>query len=157
MHVIRPTVESDLPALEDVLDATGLFPGELLAGMASAFLAGETADEGWLTLEDGEPVALAYYVRERLTDSTWNVLALAVHPRVQGRGHGSALMRHIEEALAARGERVLLVETSGVPAFERTRAFYRGLDFDEEARIREFYAAGDDKVIFRKALGAVRR
>ena len=87
-----------------------------------------------------------------MTEGTWNVLAIAVHPDAQGRGHGSALMRHIEASLAERGERVLLVETSGVPAFDRTRAFYRGLDYDEEARIRDYWAAGDDKVVFRKAL-----
>ena len=61
-------------------------------------------------------------------------------------------MQHVESALAAGGERVLLVETSGLPAFERTRAFYRKLGYTEEACIREFYRAGEDKIIFRKAL-----
>ena len=54
--------------------------------------------------------------------------------------------------MTERGERVLLVETSGLPGFERTRAFYRKLGYDEEARIRDFYQAGEDKVVFRKAL-----
>lgn len=54
--------------------------------------------------------------------------------------------------LAARGERVLLVETSGLASFERTRAFYRKCGYDEEARIREFYQAGEDKIVFRKSL-----
>ena len=63
-------------------------------------------------------------------------------------------MRYAEAALAARGERVLLVEPSGTDGFEVPRAFYRRLGYDEEARIREFYAAGDDKIIFRKALRA---
>ena len=152
MHLIRDMVERDVPALAAVLDATELFPGELLEGMASDFFGGDGAGDTWLTLEDDGPVALAYYAPERMSEGTWNVLAIAVHPASQGRGHGSALMRHIEQSLAARGERVLLVETSGVPSFERTRAFYRGLGYDEEGRIREFYAAGDDKVIFRKAL-----
>jgi ribosomal protein S18 acetylase RimI-like enzyme len=47
---------------------------------------------------------------------------------------------------------VLLVETSGLPAFARARAFYRARGFDEEARIRDFYAAGEDKIVFWKAL-----
>ena len=49
---------------------------------------------------------------------------------------------------------MLLLETSGLPEFARTRAFYRTNGYDEEARIREFYAAGEDKVVFRKALVA---
>ena len=60
MHLIRPTVQADLPALEAVLDATEIFPSEMLADMTSGFLAGETTDEAWLTLDDDGPVALAY-------------------------------------------------------------------------------------------------
>jgi hypothetical protein len=51
-----------------------------------------------------------------------------------------------------KGERVLIIETSGVPSFEPTRAFYRNHGYAEEARIREFYGPGDDKVVFWKAL-----
>lgn len=91
-----------------------------------------------------------------MTQGTWNLLLIAVHPDRQGRGFGSALMRHIEETLAARGERLLLVETSGSSGFERTRDFYRKIGYHEEAPIREFYQAGEDKVVFRKALGAAR-
>jgi ribosomal protein S18 acetylase RimI-like enzyme len=54
--------------------------------------------------------------------------------------------------LVERGERLLLVETSGVESFEYVRAFYRKSGYQEEARIREFYAAGIDKIVFRKAL-----
>jgi ribosomal protein S18 acetylase RimI-like enzyme len=56
--------------------------------------------------------------------------------------------------LAKRGERILLVETSGLESFEYVRAFYRRSGYNEEARIREFYKTGDDKIIFRKALSA---
>ncbi len=140
--------------MKEIVDATGLFPGELLDDMTAGFFAGRTDEERWLTVGGDAPVGLAYYVPERVADGTWNVLALAVHPDAQGRGQGTALMRAIERELAAEGRRVLLVETSGTPEFERTRAFYRGLGYDEEARIRDFYAAGDDKVVFRHALAA---
>ena len=48
----------------------------------------------------------------------------------------------------------MLVETSALPAFARTRAFYRTNGYVEDARIREFYAPGEDKVVFCKALAA---
>lgn len=51
-----------------------------------------------------------------------------------------------------RGGRMLLVETSGLPDFERTRRFYMKCGCEEEARIRDFYTTGDDKVVFRKVL-----
>lgn len=43
---------------------------------------------------------------------------------------------------------------SGLDSFELTRSFYRKNGYDEEARIRDFYRAGDDKIVFRKALDA---
>ena len=149
---IRPLRADDLPALKSVVDATGLFPSEHLDDMV-----GDAPDrdgpELWLTAEDGgRPVALAYCAPEPMTDGTWNLLLIAVHPSRQGRGIGAAAMRRVEDELAARGARVLLVDTSALPGFARTRAFYRGLGYEEEARIREYWAAGDDKVVFRKAL-----
>jgi ribosomal protein S18 acetylase RimI-like enzyme len=87
-----------------------------------------------------------------MTSGTWNLLLIALHPDRQGRGNGAEILAYVERLLAAQGERVLLVETSGLPAFGRTRAFYARCGYDEEARIRDFYAAGEDKVVFRKAL-----
>lgn len=65
---------------------------------------------------------------------------------------GVSLLRHIEQKLAIRGERILLVETSGLENFKGTREFYRKCGYEKEAAIREFYQAGEDKIIFRKLL-----
>ena len=48
--------------------------------------------------------------------------------------------------------RFLLVDTSGKDEFKRTRAFYDMLGYDREARIRNYWADGDDKVTFGKVL-----
>lgn len=151
---ITPLVQEDLQSLRDVIDATGLFPGELLSGMAAGFLAGGSdSGEFWLTLHVEGPVGIAYCAPERLTDRCWNLLLIAVHPEHQGKGLGSRLQRAAEQVLIERGQRLLLVETSGLPAFEATRAFYRKLGYTEEARLRDYYADGDDKVVFWKRLG----
>ena len=151
--IIRPALRADLPALKAVIEATGLFPPEMLGEMISGYLGGTAGNEFWLTIDDGGPVAVSYCAPEAMTSGTWNLYLIAVHPDCQGNGRGAALLRHIERALTARGERVLLVETSGLPEFERTRAFYRRCGYAEEARVRDFYAAGEDKVIFWKSLG----
>lgn len=155
---VRPVVPGDVPALKALVDATGLFPSHMLDDMlAPYFEQGSAGPQVWLTDDEGGPVAVAYYAPERMTEGTWNLYLIAVHPEHQSRGRGSALLLHVEAALAARGERVLLVETSGLPEFERTRAFYTSNGYGEEARIRDFYQAGEDKVIFRKALHAPSR
>jgi ribosomal protein S18 acetylase RimI-like enzyme len=150
--MIRPVKPDDLAGLKSVIDANGLFPSELLEDMLAGYFDGTASDDMWLVDDDTGPVAVAYYAPERMTEGTWNLYLIAVHPDRQGRGCGTALLRHVEQALAARGERILLVETSGLPDFKRTRAFYRKCGYDEEARIRDFYKADEDKIVFRKAL-----
>lgn len=156
--MIRPTIAADLKAIKLVIDATDMFPSEMLDDMIAAYLANPTGGEFWLTDDDDEkdggPVGIAYCAPERMTEGTWNLLLIAEHPKRQGQGRGTAILRHVEQALTSRGERVLLVETSGLPTFERTRAFYLKNGYDQEARIRDFYKAGEDKIVFRKALSA---
>ena len=96
--------------------------------------------------------AIAYCAPEKLTEGTWNLYLIAVHPDCQGGGIGTSMLHHLEQRLADRRERVLLVETSGLESFERTREFYRKCGYEREARIREFYQAGEDKIVFRKLL-----
>ena len=87
-----------------------------------------------------------------MTEGTWNLYLIAINADRQGTGEGSKLIAHVEKTLADEGQRVLLVETSGNPNFEQTRQFYRNNNYTEEARIREFYTTGEDKIVFWKKL-----
>lgn len=155
IRLITPADQAELIALAD---SVGLFgPTELqqLSEMLADYLGGNNdSGEFWLTDEDANDglVGVAYCAPERMTNGTWNLLLIAIHPSRQGQGRGAALMRYVEQSLIARGERLLLVET--VASLERTRAFYRKCGYDEEARIRDYYDAGDDKIVYRKALTA---
>jgi ribosomal protein S18 acetylase RimI-like enzyme len=152
-HSIRPIVAADLPALKSVVDATGLFPGELLDGMLAGYLGANATGEMWLVDVGAEgPRGIAYCAPERMTEGTWNLYLIAVHPNAQRQGRGTGFVAEIERLLHARRARVLLVETSGLPEFEATRAFYAKCGFAPEARIRDFYRAGEDKIVFWKAL-----
>ena len=149
---IRPILPQDIPALKTVIEANGLFPPDMLDGMISGYFSSASIGEFWFTYKDPEPVAIAYCAPEKMTEGTWNLYLIAVHPDYQGRGVGTAMMKHIEQVLTDRGERILLVETSGLAGFAKTREFYHKCGYAEEARIREFYQAGEDKIIFRKSL-----
>ncbi len=164
--MIRPTMPDDTTALIALADATGLFqPKQLeeLGEMLSDYFGGSSdsdslrdgkAERFWITDDDNGVVGVAYCEMERMTDGTWNLQLIAIRPDRQGQGRGATLLRYVEQTLMAYGGRVLLVETSGLPDFERTRTFYRKCGYDEEARIRDFYKAGDDKIVYRKALSA---
>lgn len=157
--MIRQAEREDSAALIALAVAAGLFPAnetEALGKVLADYFGGNI-DDGhvWVTDdEEGELRGVAYYAPAPFADGTWDLLMIAVRPDCQGRGRGAALLRHVENALQASGQRVLLAETSGLPSYERARAFYAKCGYEEEARIREFYAAGDDKAVFRKALNA---
>jgi D-alanine-D-alanine ligase len=87
------------------------------------------------------------------TVGTFDIYWIGVDPAVQGRGVGKALMRHAEDLIARRGGRMAVVETSGRAIYDSTRRFYLALDYHEAARVTDFYAPGDDKVIYTKRLG----
>ena len=152
---IRPVTPEDLPALKAVIDSNKLFPSDMLDEMISDYFSNEDSKDYWFTYDDGLPVAVGYCAPERMTEGTWNLYLIAVHPNRQRSGHGASMLHHIEQKLADRGERILLVETSGLESFEGTREFYCKCGYDREAQIREFYQAGEDKIIFRKSLIAI--
>ncbi|NIA68697.1 GNAT family N-acetyltransferase [Pelagibius litoralis] len=160
-NTIRPARPDDKAALMALAEATGLFEApelEEFEAMLSASFAGDLGDDHlWIVAEDDSDVggglrAAAYYAPEMMADAVWNLYFIGVHPDQQGQGRGAALLRHVEDDLRAKGQRLLLVETSGSDSLELTRRFYRKNGYDEEARLRDFYRAGEDKVIFRKAL-----
>ena len=69
---------------------------------------------------------------------------------MHARGQGGTLLRHAEEDIRTLGGRVLFIETSSLPHYELTRRFYLKQGYELEATLRDYYAAGDDMVIFRK-------
>lgn len=155
--MIRSAKRTDAAAITAIAEETGLFQAAevvYVREMLKAYFAGDLGDDHhWVVVEeDGEVIGVAYYAQEDMGPGTWNLLLLAVRSDRQSGGRGQALVRHVEQTLAGRGERVLLIETSSGPKYDRTRAFYERLGYEEEARIRDFYAAGDDKVVFWKAL-----
>ncbi len=70
----------------------------------------------------------------------------------QDLGIGRQLVKQVEELLAAKQKRVLIVETSSGENFVSTRNFYQKLGYTKEASIREFWKAGEDKVVYWKKL-----
>lgn len=149
---IRPPRESDLSDIATVLDDTNLFPVEMLTEMIAPFWNDPDNRDKWLVCEDTDNRVVGFcYVRpEPLADGTWNLLAIGVRKDCQGLGYGTGLVAEVERALA--NQRVLIVETSGLDDYEATRSFYLKSGYDQEAIIRDYWAAGDDKVVFWKAL-----
>lgn len=156
--MIRPATPDDSAAVVELVIAVEMFSADdawLVEGMMADYF-GSNKDDGHVCVIDDEdgPLGVAYYQPKSAADRVWDLTMIAVRPARQGQGRGAAMLRHVEEDLRARGQRLLLVETSSLPLYDGTRAFYVKYGYEEEARIRDYWAAGDGLVVFRKALNS---
>lgn len=115
----------------------------------------------------GDPVGRPYYglgadIDDRLvgwicwgetpcTERTWDLYWLAVDPAAHGKGIGRALVEEMEQRLKGKA-RLVSIDTSGRTDYAPTRAFYAACGYQAVAIVPDFYAAGDDQVIFTKKL-----
>jgi ribosomal protein S18 acetylase RimI-like enzyme len=102
--------------------------------------------------EDGQVLGYACFGPRALTDRTYDLYWIAVSPGARRGGVGRGLLAASEEAVRKLGGRLLIVETSGLPKYEPTRAFYHATGYTLEATLKDFYKDGDDLVIFTKRL-----
>lgn len=158
--MIRPTKPRDVEAILALgKQSLGFSDTEVvqLRATLDAFCA-STGKAGafWVTDVDNNKdeehvVAAAYCAPEAFTNAAWNLLFIAVQPDHQGKGRGTLLLQHVQGILSEeRKGRLLLVET--LAAMEKTREFYTNRGFNEEARIRDYYDDGEDKIVHRKKL-----
>jgi len=102
--------------------------------------------------EDGRVVGYLSYGPTPLTEGTYDLYWMAVASGQQGRGYGRELVNWLEEEVRAAGGRMILIETSSQPKYEKTRRFYTGLNYQEVSRIPDFYRKGDDCITYVKSL-----
>ena len=102
--------------------------------------------------EDGRVIGYLSYGPTSLTEGTYDLYWMAVAKGEQGRGHGRELVNWLEEEVRAAGGRMILIETSSQPKYEKTRRFYTGLHYQEVSRIPDFYRRGDDRITYVKYL-----
>jgi len=143
MTILRSTPEflpHEVPIAEELIDAYLTTPKESGYHILVAEL-------------DGELSGYACFGETPLTRGTWDVYWIAVHRGKQGGGVGRVLMAATERDIKASGGRLVVIETSGKPEYNRTRRFYIMLGYEEVARIPDYYDISDDLVILVKRLG----
>jgi ribosomal protein S18 acetylase RimI-like enzyme len=101
---------------------------------------------------DGRLAGYACYGPIPCTTGSFDLYWIAVDPRCQRHGIGRALMSAVESRIAARGGQRIYIDTSGKDQYASTRAFYERNGFHCDARLKNFYAPGDDRVIYAKLL-----
>ncbi len=158
---LRHLNASDRGRIEEITRAVGLFREDEIP------VALEVFDEAVRTSSSEAPyLALGADVDGRLagwicwgptpcTLGTYDLYWMAVDPLVQGSGIGTALIIEMERILRGTA-RLIVVETAGRPDYSATRRFYEARGYRATATIPDFYAPGDDQVVFVKDVSGTR-
>lgn len=149
------------PELADVLRRTSVFRDEEIDVAFELFdeahpPAGGSPGEDYMFVgafeESGRLAGFACYGPTPDTDRTYDLYWLAVDPRLHRRGTGSLLVGAVEDRLRADHGRMVVAETSSRSDYAATRTFYERRGYREAGRVRDFYAPGDDRVIYTKKI-----
>jgi ribosomal protein S18 acetylase RimI-like enzyme len=147
----------DKPRITKILRSTPEFkPFEVVVAeeLLDSYLNDPTGTGYHVLVAEVESTIVGYicYGPTPLTKGTWDIYWMAVAPEKQGRGIGSALMKSAEKEIERAQGRLSIIETSSTPAYEKAKRFHISHGYEIVARIPDFYAPGDDKLILQKRL-----
>ena len=155
---IRPMIHGDKPSIMQTLRHTPEFkPSEVEVAeeVIDSYLRDPLGSGYHILVAENDSTAAGYicYGPTPMTEGTWDVYWMAVAPDKQGQGIGSTLLESAEKSISEAGGRLAIIETSSTPVYEATRRFHTRHGYEIIARITDFYAPGDDKLILQKRLG----
>ncbi len=102
---------------------------------------------------DGVTVAYSCFGPIIMSKTSFDLYWIATHNDYRGQGIGKKILQETFKQAKEMGCSIIIAETSGLPHYEPTRAFYDSNKFELEARLKDFYAMGDDKLFYTKRIG----
>jgi ribosomal protein S18 acetylase RimI-like enzyme len=153
----NPTPE-DVAAVREICVSTGFFRDDETD--VAVELVQEALDKGqeksgyYFLFATDEDTACGFvcFGPTPCTVGTFDLYWIVVDDRFRGKGIGLELLRRTELALREMNARKLYIETSSTEKYLPTRKFYLKAGYTEEARLKNFYLTGDDKVIYSRYL-----
>lgn len=152
--MIRALVGDDREKIKDILIDTNNFNEEeinIAIELVNIYINDENQKDYEIFVDDENGIRGYVCIGPRpLTTGTYDLYWIAVNPKVQSKGIGSGLIKFIEQHLQRKGGRLILIETSGKPSYEKERKFYEKNFYEMLVNIKDFYNIGDSLVIYGK-------
>jgi ribosomal protein S18 acetylase RimI-like enzyme len=156
-HIIlrREVYPGDQDLVKAIVTSTGFFREDEV--LVAAELVQERLEKGassgyeFLFAEmDGETLAYSCFGLIPCTLHSYDLYWIATHREYMNRGIGKYLLQESEKAIFSLGGKGIYVETSSKDQYAPTRAFYEKNQYLLQARFENFYAPGDDKLVYVK-------
>lgn len=151
---VRKTIKEDREAIRSMLLETMVFNQEEIdcaLELVGIYLNNPSQkDYQIVSALNGDDRAVGYicYGKTPLTNGVYDIYWIAVRPEYQSNGIGKILLKYVKNEIAKVSGRMLIAETSSRAAYDKTRKFYTKNGFLEEAKIKNFYSSGDDKITY---------
>ncbi|MFN3873106.1 MAG: GNAT family N-acetyltransferase [Ignavibacterium sp.] len=100
--------------------------------------------------EDGKILGYHCTGKRPLTDAVYDLYWIVADPEHSGKGIGKNLLEHAENFVKERNGRWILAETSSKESYLSTQSFYLRNNYSIISEIKDFYAVGDNLLIFGK-------
>ncbi|MCL4395019.1 MAG: GNAT family N-acetyltransferase [Chloroflexi bacterium] len=149
----------DAPAIAHLSVGAGVFNSEevrIVGEMLDGYFHPDARDDHTFVIyRDGSPNSIsgfACYGPTPLAERVWDLYWICVDRAEQRRGIGKELLKRVEQNVRACNGRAIYLETSDSEAYAPARAFYQRNDYEVIAHLKDFYAEGEGKVIYRKRL-----
>jgi GNAT superfamily N-acetyltransferase len=151
--------ESDIKSIHDIVESTKFFYDheiEIAVELVTETLnLGEEATGYYFVFAEADGVTAAYscFGPISMSKTSFDLYWIATHNNFRGKGIGKKLLEETYKQATAMGCKIIIAETSGLPHYAPTRAFYDTTEFTLEARLKDFYDMGDDKLFYTKRIG----
>jgi ribosomal protein S18 acetylase RimI-like enzyme len=159
LPTLRHLTAADRTRIEEITRAVGVFRADEIPVALEVFDGAAAGAPDYLALGAEHEGRLAGWIcwgPTPCTLGTYDLYWMAVDPARQGSGIGTALLTAMERSLLGVA-RLVVVETAGRADYAPTRAFYEARGYRAASRIPDFYAPGDDQVVYVKYLSRCTR
>lgn len=161
MPTTRPLEAADRDALWAALRSDGTFrDDEIEVALELIDAAAEGSPDYGILVAVIDPRGAAHervagyicYGPTPMTEATFDLYWIVTHASSRGQGVAGALIAAMEADLRGRGGRSVRVETSQTEGYGAARKLYARHGYPEAARFADFYAPGDDLIVYYKKL-----
>lgn len=148
---------SDLEAIARIVKSSSFFSAaeiDLALALAAEKLSDGNACSYQFLFGENEDFVWGYTCFGLIpaTAGSYDLYWIAVDDHLRAKGLGKKLLKKSENVIRKSGGQHIYAETSSRDQYRTTQVFYEGCGYIREAFLKDFYAAGDSKVIYSKVI-----